>query len=159
MKTFKFLSVALVIGLMTSCGGKNKKEANDFVPDESVEMSSESSSSPIIITHDSEDADEATSDDAEEAVTESSSSSDVSPEFESAMKDYEAAFESYAEVMKKISDGDATAALEMSKYSQKLQSAISKLESMKSDLTPAEIKRMNEAISKGQKAMTEAMSH
>ena len=96
------------------------------------------------------------SDDSEVGYS-SSSSGSVSAEFEAAMKDYEAAFKAYSDVLKKMKNGDVTAIANMATYASKLQSSMDKLSSYKGELSAAEMKRFNEAIQKGQQVMFEAM--
>ena len=148
----KFLTVAVALVAMTSCGSKSDDSSADAKGDKtentessdyanSYEGSDDSSSD----SYDSDDSDFEDDDDS------SASSSDV----DDMLKEYENFVDNYVSLIKKAAKGDMSVMTKMSDYMESAESLSRKLENCSGKMSASQLKRYTKITSKLTEAATE----
>lgn len=147
----KFLTVAVALVAMTSCGSKSDDSSADAKGDktENTESSDYASSyeGSDYSSSDSYDSDEDFDDDDDSSV----SSSDV----DDMLKEYEKFVDDYVSLIKKVAKGDMSAMTKMNNYMESAESLGRKLENCSGKMNASQLKRYTKITSKFSEAAAE----
>ncbi|MBD5230436.1 MAG: hypothetical protein HDS69_10460 [Bacteroidales bacterium] len=146
----KFLTVAVALVAMTSCGSKSDDSSADAKGDKTENTESsyadyEGSNDSSSDSYDSNDSDFEDDDDS------SASSSDV----DDMLKEYENFVDNYVSLIKKAAKGDMSVMTKMSDYMESAESLSRKLENCSGKMSASQMKRYTKITSKFSEAAAE----
>lgn len=150
MKTLKFLGIAAMVALMASCGGKSEKAEDAQAADEAA-VSATDENQPIDITNvevidvEGEEGLEPDSDEAVEAET--------SADIDGLLKKYGDLLDKYTKVVKKVANGDMTAAAELTSLTSDYQELTKDLTALKDNMSLDQAKSFSDIAAKFAKEM------
>lgn len=143
-KKFSFVAVALsmlmFVGLASCGGNKTEKEENETQPTETEYVDDTISTSTTDMTADND-----------EAIDNEESSS--SEDWDAILDEYENYCTKLASLSKKAMSGDMSAITEYTSMLESAQSLQEKLEKAESDMTAAQVARLNKIVNKMASAM------
>lgn len=143
---FKFLSVAVALVAMTSCGSKSEDSSSQTKDDNVEEI--ESSLSSETSYSDVDDIASPTSDDSSSSDVDDSSSSDV----DDMLKEYEKFVDNYISMVKKVAKGDMSVMAKMNDYMESAESLSRKIDNCSGSMNSSQMQRYMKITGK----MTEA---
>ena len=151
MKSFKYLTIAIVAICLASCGSKSSSSSDDSFD---VTVDNTTSGGSISSSEDSEDSSvssEESSDD-EESI---SSSSSGSQDWDALLNSYEQYVDKYISYMKKAAKGDMSALAEYPALMEKAQEFSEKIENAQEDMSASQWARYLKITNKMTKAAQE----
>ncbi len=143
---FKFLSVAVALVAMTSCGSKSEDSSSQTKDDNIEEI--ESSLSYESSYSDVDDIASPTSDDGSSSDVDDSSSSDV----DDMLNEYEKFVDNYISMVKKVAKGDMSVMAKMNDYMESAESLSRKIDNCSGSMSSSQMQRYMKITGK----MTEA---
>lgn len=143
---FKFLSVAVALVAMTSCGSKSEDSSSQTKDDNVEEI--ESSLSSETSYSDVDDIASPTFDDSSSSDVDDSSSSDV----DDMLKEYEKFVDNYVSMVKKVAKGDMSVMAKMNDYMESAESLSRKIDNCSGSMSSSQMQRYMKITGK----MTEA---
>ena len=143
---FKFLSVAVALVAMTSCGSKSEDSSSQTKDDNVEEI--ESSLSSETSYSDVDDIASPTSDDSSSSDVDDSSSSDV----DDMLNEYEKFVDNYISMVKKVAKGDMSVMAKMNDYMESAESLSRKIDNCSGSMNSSQMQRYMKITGK----MTEA---
>lgn len=145
MKAIKYLCLSAAVFALTSCGG-DKKTSDDS---QNEETTSESYMPDSIASNESETiAEEKVAEVTETAEPAEEKSSSSKENWDKILDEYESYCNKLAALSKKAMSGDMSAMTEYASLMEQAESLGNKLENAESDMTTAQIARLNKIASK-----------
>ncbi len=148
---FKFLSVAVALVAMTSCGSKSEDSSSQTKDDNVEEIETSLSSdydSDESSYSDVDDIASSTSDDSYSSDVDDNSSSDV----DDMLNEYEKFVDNYISLVKKVAKGDMSAMTKMNDYMESAESLSRKIDNCSGSMNSSQMQRYLKITGK----MTEA---
>ena len=140
---FKFLSVAVALVAMTSCGSKSE-DSSSQTKDDNVEEIETSLSSD----YDSDESSYSDVDDIASSTSDDNSSSDV----DDMLNEYEKFVDNYISMVKKVAKGDMSVMAKMNDYMESAESLSRKIDNCSGSMNSSQMQRYMKITGK----MTEA---